>query len=154
MMAHDLTWARDCAMFAFALVLGLGAAIGVGVLRGGRRRVVYLFTDDPEDAMSTESLKETPASLKETFTLEPAPSSYLNTRFGTVYAPRVPTPGRAMPAPQELAPYVGYRCLEVAPDLYTIDGFDADGRATELFRGVLAETFHRFAFLLGMIEDR
>jgi len=143
MMSHDLTWARDCAMFAFALVLGLGAALGVGILRGGRRRVVYLFTDDPEDEMATD-----------TFTLTPAPSSYLNTRFGVIYAPRVPTPGRAMPAPQELAPYVGYRCLEVAPDLYTIDGFDADGRPTELFRGVLAETFQRFAFLLGMIEDR
>lgn len=69
----------------------------------------------------------------------PAPLTPLNLRFCVTYAPRVPTP-----------PWVGYFASEVEPHVYEVFAYEAGGSGAVLFRGALAETFHRFAMHLRM----
>ena len=78
-------------------------------------------------------------------TVEPAPSSPLNLRFGVLYAPRVPTP-----------PFVAYAAVETYGGcaVFEIFGYD-NGHGAILFTGGVAETFARLAAHLRMdVEER
>lgn len=53
----------------------------------------------------------------------PAPSSPMNLRLGTVYAPRVATP-----------PYIAFKAIEIEPNYFEIYGYEIGGLAKVLSR--------------------
>lgn len=68
-----------------------------------------------------------------------APSTPLNLQFGVTYAPRV-----------QSLPLVGYAAHEVAPNVFEVWGYEANGTGVVLFSGDLSGAFVRLASYLRM----